>query len=105
MILPFHDITHGYHLFKDGAAWCAVGPHFVDLMASDAGFGITKEQAVEALHRRMRKDRWWNDKVLPPLGKFFVHEFESCERNEDCETGMAQCHCRAALAANGSESR
>ena len=39
----------GYRLFRDGSAWCAVPPHFVDLMTSPAGFGNTKEAAVAAL--------------------------------------------------------
>jgi hypothetical protein len=32
--------------FMDGNAWCAVGPDFVDLQASHAGFGATREEAI-----------------------------------------------------------
>ena len=35
------DVSHGFHVFRDGDAWCAVGPHFIDLMKSTAGFGNT----------------------------------------------------------------
>ena len=31
----------GFHIFKDGNSWCAVGPNFVDLQESVAGFGGT----------------------------------------------------------------
>lgn len=68
------NVSHGYHLFMDGNAWCAVGPHFQSLAVSDAGFGSTKAAAVAALHDCMSKDRWWENKVLPPLSAFEVHE-------------------------------
>jgi hypothetical protein len=38
------DISDGYHLLKDGDAWCAVGPVFADLQRSPAGFGDTQEE-------------------------------------------------------------
>jgi hypothetical protein len=66
--------AHGFHLFRDGDAWCAVGPHFIDLMKSYAGFGDTKEDAVRGLHARMRSDRWWDNKVLPEVAAFTVHD-------------------------------
>jgi hypothetical protein len=37
--------------FMDGNAWCAVGPDFVDLQASHAGFGATREEAIAAFSR------------------------------------------------------
>lgn len=40
---------HGFHIFRDGNAWCAVGPHFHDLAVSDAGFGPTKSDAIKEL--------------------------------------------------------
>jgi hypothetical protein len=67
------DVSHGFHLFMDGDAWCAVGPHFQDLATSPAGFGSTTEQAVDALHRELRTDPWWDNKALPPLSAFAVH--------------------------------
>lgn len=66
--------SHGFHLFMDGNAWCAVGPHFIDLMKSPAGFGMTHEDAVLALHKEIRKDRWWDNKPLPSVAEFTVHE-------------------------------
>ena len=35
--------------FKDGNAWCAVRPDFINLQESDAGFGDTREEAIAAL--------------------------------------------------------
>jgi hypothetical protein len=45
----------GFHLFKDGDAWAAVGPDFVDLQQSPAGFGATPEEAVKVLRVALRK--------------------------------------------------
>ncbi len=36
-------------LFRDGDKWCAVEPGFIDLQQSDAGFGDTAGEAVDAL--------------------------------------------------------
>lgn len=44
------DFSHGFHIFMDGNAWCAVGPHFRDLQQDRAGFGYTPESAFAA---------WW----------------------------------------------
>jgi hypothetical protein len=66
-------IAHGFHLFKDGDAWAAVGPHFVDLQQSPAGFGETKDQAVKALHAELRK-AGWPESAMPALIRFKVHD-------------------------------
>jgi hypothetical protein len=47
-------IAHGFHLLKDGGVWLAVGPEFVDLVRSPAGFGDTREKAVRELRARLR---------------------------------------------------
>lgn len=39
----------GYRIFKDGDMWCAVGPGFIDLQVSPAGFGKTPVAALAAL--------------------------------------------------------
>jgi hypothetical protein len=36
-------------VFRDGDAWCAVGPDFTNLQESPAGFGPTPEDARKAL--------------------------------------------------------
>jgi hypothetical protein len=66
------DIGHGFHLFRDGDAWCAAGPEFTDLQRSPAGFGDTQAEAVWALRREMRK-AGYPDRTLPKLGEFTVH--------------------------------
>ena len=38
-----------YQLRRDGNAWMATGPGFIDLHSSPAGFGDTHEEAVTAL--------------------------------------------------------
>jgi hypothetical protein len=71
MTAPRQDIAHGFHLFMDGDAWCAVGPDFVDLQQSPSGFGATPEEAVKALRAELRK-QGWPDRSLPRLGDFKV---------------------------------
>lgn len=71
---PMPDVSHGFHVFRDGNAWCAVGPHFIDLMQSDAAFGDTPEIAVENLRIQVAGQRWWQDKVFPAFDKFTVHQ-------------------------------
>jgi hypothetical protein len=65
-------IAHGFHLLRDGDAWCAVGPEFVDLQRSPAGFGDTPEEAVKALRAELRRDGY-PDNALPKLRDFTVH--------------------------------
>lgn len=43
-------------VFKDGSAWCAVFPDFIDLQASEAGFGDTPEAARAALKQATGQD-------------------------------------------------
>ena len=43
----------GYRLYMDGNAWCAVPPHFQDLMQSPSGFGETMEDAVAELNQHI----------------------------------------------------
>jgi hypothetical protein len=48
-------VAHGFHLLRDGDAWAAVGPQFVDLQQAPAGLGATPEEAVGALRVALRK--------------------------------------------------
>ena len=65
-------IAHGFHLLKDGDVWLAVGPEFVDLAKSPAGFGNTREDAVRELRTQLRR-AGYPDHALPKLGQFTVH--------------------------------
>lgn len=69
------DIHSGFHLFRDGDAWCAVGPHFYDLMRSPAGFGNTHDVAVDDLRDKLRRSRpqFYQRHALPTLEHFTVH--------------------------------
>ena len=65
-------LAHGFHLLKDGDAWCAVVPDFLDLQRSPAGFGDTQQEAVRALRVDLRT-AGYPDRSLPSLGEFAVH--------------------------------
>ena len=65
-------IAHGFHLLKDGGVWLAVGPEFVDLVQSPAGFGNTREAAVRELRAQLRT-AGYPAHSLPSLGKFTIH--------------------------------
>jgi hypothetical protein len=60
----------GFHIFQDGNSWCAVGPNFIDLQESVAGFGSTPIAAyTQWLVRRAGRRG-----ALPPRYKdFTVH--------------------------------
>lgn len=73
MSIRHNDIAHGFHVFRDGAAWCAVGPHFQSIMDSDCGFGDTPEEAVAALGKELDSQEWWRNKSLPTIDKFTIH--------------------------------
>jgi hypothetical protein len=45
-----------YEPFKDGAAWCAVCPGFIDLENRIAGWGDVEEEAYRGWCRRHRQD-------------------------------------------------
>jgi hypothetical protein len=66
------DTSEGYHLFKDGDTWLAVGPEFVDLQHSPAGFGSTPQEAVRVLQAELRK-AGSPDNSIPKLDDFTVH--------------------------------
>lgn len=68
------DVSHGFHVFMDGNMWCAVGPHFIDLMQSTAAFGETPEKAVDELRTALRRKSWWRDKKLPTFDEFTIHQ-------------------------------
>lgn len=44
-----------YRVYKDGDQWCAVGPDFIDLQQSPAGFADTPGEALEALMQAFGK--------------------------------------------------
>jgi len=72
MTVTQHDVAPGYHLLRDGDAWCAVGPEFVDFQRSPAGFGNTQEAAVRELRAELRNAGYpdhslpWDQRVQGP---------------------------------------
>ena len=42
--------------YKDGDQWCAVGSNFVNLQESTAGFGDTREDAIEQLVEELENE-------------------------------------------------
>lgn len=55
---PTQAATGGeaYRVFKDGDQWCAVGPGFIDLQQSPAGFADTPGLALESLMKEFGKE-------------------------------------------------
>lgn len=45
------QISRGFHIFPDGDMQCAVGPHFRNLQESDAAFGPTPVDALNAFNK------------------------------------------------------
>lgn len=73
------NVSHGFHVFRDGASWCAVGPHFIDLMKSDAAFGDTPEEATSGLREILANQRFWQNKPALTIEDFIVHDASSLE--------------------------
>lgn len=61
---PTPDYSHGFHIFKDGNMWCAVGPHFRNIQEDRAGFGETPLIAYTA---------WWAANEHSPNIRAVVH--------------------------------
>lgn len=45
----------GTRVYKDGSAWCAVGPGFINLQESVAGFGDSPAAAVSELRKEAKR--------------------------------------------------
>jgi len=73
MDMDISAIARGFHLLKgDRGSWCAVGPEFVDLVQSPAGFGETPHKAVRDLRARLRL-AGYPSASLPRLREFKIH--------------------------------
>ncbi len=70
------DVSRGFHVFRDGDSWCAVGPTFRDLQQDRAGFGDTAELAVDAWWAANADDRGFRSVVhiRPRFESFKVHQ-------------------------------
>jgi hypothetical protein len=62
-------VALGWHVVRDGNAWCAVGPVFEDLLVSPAGWGSTPEDARAALTQRHQRE---DGAVVPQLPEFRI---------------------------------
>jgi hypothetical protein len=67
------DISHGFHLLRDGNAWVAVGPALSTWRSRRPGFGDTKGGAIKALQVEMRK-AGYPDHAIPTMETFTVHD-------------------------------
>lgn len=74
----YDDMSHRFHLLRDGDEWCAVGPDFIQ-----AGFGETKEEAAKALQAELR-NLGWPDRSIPSLSQFRVHDADEEARTAQC---------------------
>lgn len=57
---PAPSKPEGYRIYKDGNEWCAVGPGFIDLQQSPAGFADTPGGALARLMQEHGKE--WAEK-------------------------------------------
>jgi len=62
------DLASGWHVVRDGNAWCALGPEFDDPAVSTVGWGSTPEAA-----RDMLAARYDGEIRVPALREFQVH--------------------------------
>lgn len=78
------DISTGWHIFADGNMWCAVGPTYIDLHQSSAGFGFTPREAffalMQALGREAARKGYESAAVakaqmgIPSFNSFQIHQ-------------------------------
>lgn len=68
------DVSHGFHIFADGNVWCAVGPDFIDLVKSRAGFGYTPEDAYADWWYANQNTVFWQTNAKPDFDKFVIHQ-------------------------------
>lgn len=66
--------AHGYRIFRDGNAWGAIGPNFVDIQESPSGWGPTPREAYERFIRKPEFIDWRkaNDLPLPAFEEFEI---------------------------------
>jgi len=69
------DFSHGFHIFKDGNKWCAVGPQFRNLQEDRAGFGDTPAEARQEWWAANKDSHNFRQVVHaePGLDKFTIH--------------------------------
>jgi hypothetical protein len=70
-------VTLGWHVIREGDAWCAVGPLFEDLLVSPSGWGSTPEQARAALTLRHQRE---DTAVVPQLAAFRLWDDQTRSR-------------------------
>lgn len=66
--VPPLDICFGWHVIRDGQAWCAIGPEFDDLEVNIVGWGSTPQAA-----RDMLSSQYGGELAVPDLIDFQVH--------------------------------
>ena len=76
--MTYEDIRHGYHVFRDGDGWTAVGPAFVDREVSPVGFGNTPNQAVANWQIAQSKRRRPSRPSASMRSYFLIHAEDEC---------------------------
>jgi hypothetical protein len=73
MLRRHQRFGNGFRIFRDGDAWCAVGPEFFDVQTSIAGFGHTPYKAFEdwwvKTRRQPREVEW----PTPSIADFTIY--------------------------------
>jgi hypothetical protein len=66
------DLSHGFHLYRHGTAWCAIGPKFENVHVSVIGFGDTMCDACNEHWKQLSLCREWQSHERPPFYLFKV---------------------------------
>jgi hypothetical protein len=61
-------------IFRDGNAWCATGPGFIDPVVSAFGCGDTPQEAYLRWCQRALADPTWEGVTIPRLDKFKIEK-------------------------------
>jgi hypothetical protein len=61
-------------IFRDGDAWCATGPGFIDPVVSAFGCGDTPQEAYLRWCQRALADPVWEGLPIPRLDKFKIEK-------------------------------
>ncbi len=73
-----------FRVFRDGDAWCAVGPEFEDIMQSPAGFGATPDEAVAEYGKATAAEPRFRHRGPPGIEAFTVEHQTPAAARRSC---------------------
>jgi hypothetical protein len=69
-----HSVTTTARIFRDGNAWCATGPGFVDPQESAFGCGASPKEAYDRWFERALLDPYWAGMIIPAFQDFRIEQ-------------------------------